>query len=147
MNQLAQFNPVLVIEVENAYRGFATFCFSDEHCAAPTKMTIPILRSRIEQCNYFISDTSGEIRAFAQIATVATPRQIRNVVFPAVLFGNDVFNVKCIWLILFVDATVLATVASTSSHLPASRGIHPPFPARTRRAWACRIAITFPTVT
>jgi len=42
---------------------------------------------------------------------MATPSQVGRIVFATVLFRNDVFQMKCVWLVIFMDLAILASAA------------------------------------
>jgi len=52
-----------------------------------------------------VSQTEG------QIATMATPSRVGRIVASAVLFGNDVVQMKGVGLIVFMDTAILTSPA------------------------------------
>ena len=60
---------------------------------------------------------------------------------------DDVFQMKGVWLIVFVDAAVLAASACALPNEVSRRGTNQDFLERISRAFACRIATRLPAVT
>ena len=69
---------------------------ADQHSSKPLGMASPRLPTGIEQPKDVISQRieSTKIRAFVEIAAEAAPSEIIRMITAAMLFGDDVFDVK-----------------------------------------------------
>ena len=69
---------------------------SHQDGVGPSKMPVPVLAPWMKQTSdrARIGIDAGQIRPLAQIAARATQAQVVSVVTAAMLFGNDVFDVK-----------------------------------------------------
>ena len=105
-------------------------------------MTLPHLPAWMEQWHNFAADAPGQVGSLGAIAFVATPSEVRMMIRPLVLLGDDVLNViqKC-WIIELMHAAILTTIASTAPNQASNGRLHWTFLARRSRALACKIAI------
>lgn len=94
--QIAKFNPIRSIDIENGDRCAGGRCATNESRSVPMEMTRPALPPRIEKCE----DLSGyridaaQITRLREIAVEARPCKIALGIRSAVLSGNDMLDVK-----------------------------------------------------
>ena len=109
---------------------------ADQKRALPDKVSAPALPARIEQHDGAAGDAiaAAQIARFSQVAFEARPGQIPRLVLAVVLPGDDVLNMETEErLIGFVQAAILAALASSAPHKRPNRSFHADCPLRLRR--------------
>jgi hypothetical protein len=107
---------------------------------------------RVEQPNVLVhlGIQRDKIRAFVDVAVMARPAKVVEIIGAAMLTSNDVLGVKAVKrIVVLVDAAILATTTGTFPNKLAPCGVHYElaFEARIFRAFACKMAITVPAAT
>lgn len=72
----SQLNAIRGIDVEHADRGLAAFRSTDQPRSAPAEVPQPLLAPGMKQLDNLPADATCQVGAFAQVAALATPRQI-----------------------------------------------------------------------
>ena len=67
---------------------------------------------------------SGQVWSLVEIAPVACQRQIAIIVGPAMLLGNDMFNVVCESTVLLTEQAIFAAFACPAADKFPCGGIH-----------------------
>jgi hypothetical protein len=84
--------------------------------AAQLKVVVPLMLPRMEKlydlCRKRVN--TGKIRAFAQVATVASQSQICRLVISAVLFGDYVFHMMSEVAVLLSKKAILAAITGAA---------------------------------
>jgi hypothetical protein len=87
-------------------------------------VSIPALAPRMKQLDNLATDAPRQVGAFAQVATLATPSQVRQIALASVFSRDDMFDVKGERLIVLVNPAILAPKTGSCAHTPPNRGIH-----------------------
>jgi hypothetical protein len=92
----AECDALRVVDVENRHGGAAGLCAADEYSPAPLEVAFPRLAPRVEKPDHVAREwvAAAQIRPLVQMAAVATPAPIVEVVGAAVLPGDYMFDVK-----------------------------------------------------
>ena len=102
-----------VIDRQTTYSSPAGCCIADEQRALPLEVVRPSVGAWVEQfdssARHVVS--ARQVRSFLQIAMLATPAEVRWVVVTAVLFGDNVIDMKRQeWLQLVGQPAILTLV-------------------------------------
>lgn len=110
----------VAVELQQPCRGASDFGDAEDVCPRSLEMIIPCIFSRIEQSNDEIGVwiKTDEVGAFVQIAVHASQGEIFLNGLSAMLFGDDVLNMKwSVDFILHTKSAILATVSRPLTNL------------------------------
>ena len=101
-----------------------------------TEVVGPAVSSGIKQRDNLSCDRidAGQVRAFAQIATVTREGEVPGIVGPTMLAGDDVFDVMRQRTAVLREETIFARVPGTGSDKDSRRRIH-----EIRRRWKAAV--------
>lgn len=114
------------VDPQDGDRGSANGCAPDQYCSFPPKVPSPFLSSRIEQPSTppgFGVD-AGKVRALAVIVDEASKGQVARDCLSAMLFCNDVVDLKVRRRDSLRQSTILAIILSAFPHESDKCGVH-----------------------
>lgn len=125
--KLASLNPPRVVHREQLHSSAPNRRNALDNRPAETEMIAPTVASRIEQRDNLSGARidSGQVRTFAQIATVTGKGEIAAIIAPTVLAGYYVLDVMGKGTTVLRKATIFATVSGSGSDEYPRRRIHP----------------------
>ena len=125
--KVASLNPARIVHREQLDSSAPNRRSALDHRPAETEMIAPTVASRIEQRDNLSGAwiNPGQVRTFAQIATVTGKGEIALIIAPTVLAGYYVLDVMCKGTTVLRKATIFATVSGSGSDEYPRRNFHP----------------------
>jgi hypothetical protein len=141
---LTQIQPPSVIHREHLNRCASNRSDSFNPHAAYAKVILPLIPARVEDRHDFLGQRVNprKIRTLSQIATMASQRQVAKFLGPAMLLGNNVFNVVSEITMFLLKKTILTPILGPPTDQISHLGVcHGRTLEVSLRAFSLRIAM------
>ena len=94
---LAKLGTLRIVDSEDGDGRASDLRPTDQHGSEPLEVTSPDLTARVEELDHAPCERidPAQVRPLVKVASVAAPRAVLGFIRPAMLPGNDVFDVEC----------------------------------------------------